>query len=86
MMPYVRTIDAKVKFIRERLLVKTAAKPPMPGEAREFLCQYYRDDVGRLEEALGRRLAWRKFSAQRADRLVVDARTSTRHAYPRRTG
>jgi hypothetical protein len=49
------------KLVRNRLLVKVAPKPEMEAEARAFLVRYYRDDVARLEQLLGRRLPWRNF-------------------------
>jgi len=50
------------KSIRNALLVKPAAKPEMNPATRERLVNYYRDDVRRLEEVLGRRLPWPSFS------------------------
>jgi len=70
------------KLIRNAVLVKQMPKPPMPAEAREFLCHYYRDDVRRLESLLGRRLPWRNFGSRTADRLILDARTLTGHRQP----
>jgi len=49
------------KAIRDRFLVKKTAKPPMPPDAREFLVQYYMDDVQSLARLLGRDLPWRNF-------------------------
>jgi len=49
------------KTIRDHFLVKKAAKPPMPQDAREFLVQYYADDVQSLVRLLGRNLPWRNF-------------------------
>jgi hypothetical protein len=49
------------KLVRNAFLVKPAAKPQIDRESREFLVQYYRDDVRRLESLLGRRLPWRNF-------------------------
>ena len=49
------------KAIRDRFLVKKSAKPPMPPDAREFLVQYYKDDVQSLARLLGRDLPWRNF-------------------------
>jgi len=70
------------KLIRNAVLVKQTPKPPMPADAREFLNGYYRDDVRRLESLLCRRLPWRNFSSRTADRLILDARTLTRHTQP----
>ena len=55
------------KAIRDRFLVKKAGKPPMPQDARDFLVQYYADDVQSLSRLLARHLPWRNFpiAAQR---------------------
>ena len=49
------------KLIREKFLVKQVPKPEIEPEAREFLLEYYADDVRRLAELLGRPLPWRNF-------------------------
>ncbi len=49
------------KLIREKFLVKQVPKPEIEPEAREFLLEYYADDVRRLSELLGRPLPWRNF-------------------------
>lgn len=49
------------KRIRNAFLVREAPKPALDPEAREFLADYYRDDVARLERVLGRRLPWINF-------------------------
>lgn len=49
------------KMVRNRFLVREAPKPEMEAEARAFLIRYYRDDVARLEQLLGRRLPWQNF-------------------------
>ena len=49
------------KLVRNAFLMKRVPKPQMNEEAREFLVQYYREDVRRLELLLGRRLPWRNF-------------------------
>jgi hypothetical protein len=49
------------KWVRNALLVKPAPKPQMDAGTRELLVRYYRDDVGRLENILGRRMPWRNF-------------------------
>jgi hypothetical protein len=54
------------KAVRNAILVKPAAKPPVREEDREFLIRYYRDDVARLEGLLGRKLPWRNFGGARA--------------------
>jgi len=59
------------KLVRNTVLVKHAPKPAMDDEAREFLIDYYRDDVLRLEDMLGRSLPWRNFEIQPASRQAV---------------
>jgi hypothetical protein len=49
------------KLIRNSLLVKQAAKPPMDAQAREFLIRYYQEDVHRTQQLLGRPLPWLNF-------------------------
>ena len=49
------------KLIRNKLLVKEVPKPPMDPQAREFLINYYQDDVFRTQDFLGRRLPWPNF-------------------------
>ena len=49
------------KTVRDRFLVKKVAKPVMDAEAREYLKQYYADDVRNLSRLLGRDLPWRNF-------------------------
>ena len=50
------------KWVRDKLLVRKAAKPVMDPEARALLTDYYRDDVRNLTAMLGRPLPWRNFS------------------------
>jgi hypothetical protein len=62
-----RTAEAIVpyrvrKFVRNALLVKSVPKPQMDPDTRRFLVDYYRHDVRRLEELLGRRLPWPNFA------------------------
>lgn len=49
------------KTVRDRFLVKKAGKPAMEPAAREYLKQYYADDVRALARLLGRDLPWRNF-------------------------
>jgi hypothetical protein len=49
------------KWVRDRLLMKKAAKPDMDPEARRVLTDFYRDDVQKLSRLLGRPLPWRNF-------------------------
>lgn len=52
------------KIIRKALLVKEVPKPPMDPRAREFLVDYYLDDVRRTQWLVGRPLPWRNFEVQ----------------------
>jgi len=52
------------KLVRNAFLMKRMPKPKMDDEDRQFLVQYYRDDVRRLELLLGRRLPWRNFRSR----------------------
>ena len=45
-------------------------KPPMEPQDRDYLVNYYWNDVRRTEVLLGRRLPWPNFEAQEAARLV----------------
>lgn len=55
------------KLVREKLLVKDVAKPVMDPDARKFLTDYYREDVLKLTQLLGRPLPWRNFAEARQD-------------------
>ena len=50
------------KWVREKFLVRKVAKPAMEQDAREFLTDYYREDVRALAGLLGRELPWRNFT------------------------
>jgi hypothetical protein len=50
------------RWVRETFLVRSAQKPAMEPEAREFLIRYYREDVRNLAALLGRPLPWRNFT------------------------
>ncbi len=54
------------KFVREKFLVRSVAKPVMDQDARDFLVDYYRDDVQKLGALLGVPLPWRNFVASEA--------------------
>lgn len=49
------------KWVRDRFLMKKAAKPEMEAEARRVLMDFYRDDVRDLSSLLRRPLPWRNF-------------------------
>jgi len=52
------------KYVRRSVLVKETPKPPMDPRAREFLVDYYRDDVDKTQRLLGRPLPWPNFRQQ----------------------
>jgi hypothetical protein len=56
-------LDAR-RWVREKFLVRKAAKPEMDAESRGFLMDFYRDDVAKLSALLGRPLPWRNFKAR----------------------
>lgn len=49
------------KYVRRAALVKETPKPTMETRARDFLIDYYRDDVLRTQFLLGRTLPWPNF-------------------------
>jgi len=49
------------KFLRFKLLEKRINKPKMETNERQFLIKFYRDDVNKLKEILGRELPWSNF-------------------------
>jgi len=63
----VRSISLKVmspstrKFLREKFIVKKLPKPKMTLQEREFLIEFLRDDVEKLQNILGRKLPWSNF-------------------------
>jgi Sulfotransferase family len=50
------------RILREKILLKKTSKPKMEREAKEFLVNFYSDDVQTLQKALGRKLPWPNFS------------------------
>jgi hypothetical protein len=68
------------KLIRSAALVRRAPKPDMDPKARKFLIAYYRHDVRRLEQLLGRRLPWLNFDSQAAARRTASYRVRGRFA------
>ncbi len=58
-------LDAR-RWVREKFLVRKAAKPEMDAESRGFLTDFYRDDVAKLSALLERPLPWRNFKARDA--------------------
>ena len=49
------------RFLREKLIVKYQPKPEMESKDREFLREFYYDDVQKLQKILGRELPWSNF-------------------------
>jgi len=49
------------KFLKEKFLIKKQSKPIMEQQDREFLTNFYRDDVKKLQTMLGRKLPWPNF-------------------------
>jgi len=49
------------KFLKEKLLTKKIPKPKMDEKDREFLIDFYREDVKKLQSLLGRTLPWSNF-------------------------
>jgi len=58
------------KYIRGAMLVREAPKPMMDSESRDFLVDYYRDDVQRTQKLLGRPLPWPNFRTRAESRPV----------------
>lgn len=50
------------KMIKENILTRKKSKPIMEQKDRSFLINYYKDDVKKLEDLLGRKLPWKNFS------------------------
>ena len=53
-------------FLQERILTKQEGrKPKLTPQDREFLKNYYREDVKKLETLLGRKLPWKNFGSKK---------------------
>jgi len=48
-------------FLRKKFLTKKTTKPEMNKEDRDFLVEFYKDDVKKVETILGRKLVWPNF-------------------------
>ena len=48
-------------FLRNNFFIKDGVKPKMEKEERDFLINFYRDDVNKLQTLLGRKLPWVNF-------------------------
>ncbi len=60
------------KYIRNTMLVREAPKPPMDPKVREFLVDYYREDVESMQRLLGRALPWPNFRDARNRRASAE--------------
>jgi len=49
------------KYLREKFFLRKGTKPLMKQQDREFLTNFYRDDVKKLQTMLGRKLPWPNF-------------------------
>ena len=49
--------------LKEKFLTNKSEKPKMEKEDRNFLIEYYKDDVKKLEDLLGRKLPWKNFTS-----------------------
>jgi len=49
------------KFLRKKFLIKKTTKPEMNKEDRDFLVEFYKNDVKKVETILGRKLVWPNF-------------------------
>jgi len=50
-----------ILLVKNRLLTKAEPKPKMDDWARQTMIEYYRTDVEKLEDFLGRKLPWKNF-------------------------
>ena len=49
------------KYVRENILEKKQPKPKMEPSDKEFLINFYKDDVKKLEDLLGKKMPWKNF-------------------------
>jgi len=49
------------KFFSTQVLQKKSTKPKMDLKDKKFLIEFYKDDVQKLEELLGKKLPWKNF-------------------------
>jgi len=52
------------KAIKKLILLKKQSKPQMSEDDKNFLIKFYKDDVKKLENFLGRKLPWPNFQSQ----------------------
>jgi len=50
------------KYFREKILVGKSSKPSITRNSHDILFNYYREDVKKLENLLGRKFPWKNFS------------------------
>jgi len=51
------------RILRDKILTIKPEKPKMEKKDRDFLIDFYKDDVKKLENFLGRKLPWKNFSS-----------------------
>ncbi len=49
------------KYVRENILEKKQPKPKMEQSDKDFLINFYKEDVKKLEDLLGKKMPWRNF-------------------------
>jgi len=52
---------SKRRTLKEKLILKEEEKPKMEENEKKLLINYYRDDVQKLKNLLGRKLPWKNF-------------------------
>ena len=55
------------KILKEKILTTRPGKPKMDSNDKEVLFNYYKDDVKKVEDLLGRKLPWRNFTSDITD-------------------
>jgi len=48
-------------YLREKIILKEQSKPKLDSNDKEVLFNYYKDDVKKVENLLGRKLPWNNF-------------------------
>ena len=52
---------SKRRMLKEKFILKEEEKPKMEENEKKLLINYYRDDVQKLKNLLGRKLPWKNF-------------------------
>jgi len=55
------------RILKEKILTNKQEKPKMEKKDRDFLIDFYKDDVKKLANLLGRKLPWRNFTSDITD-------------------